>query len=103
MQTLGNLFVGCVFILGATIVQAGDLAKPYQLLAGDKPIDIGGIGYAAPFVGDFDMDGNRDLLIGQFREGKMRIFLNEGTGQQPKFGEYIWFQDGAETGRVPTG
>ena len=54
MQTLGKLFVSCVFVLSATIVQAGDLAKPYQLLAGDEPIDIGGIGYAAPFVGDFD-------------------------------------------------
>ena len=103
MQTLGKLFVSCVFVLSATIVQAGDLAKPYQLLAGDKPIDIGGIGYAAPFVGDFDMDGKRDLLIGQFRDGKMRIFLNEGTDPEPKFGEHVWFKDGAETGRVPTG
>lgn len=103
MQTLVKLFVSSFFVLCASIVQAGDLEKPYQLLAGDKPIDVGGIGYAAPFVGDFDMDGHRDLLIGQFRDGKMRIFLNEGTNQQPKFGEYVWFQDGAETGRVPTG
>ena len=103
MQTLGKLLVSCFFLLFATVVQAGELAKPYQLLAGDKPIDIGGIGYAAPFVGDFDMDGRRDLLIGQFRDGKMRIFLNAGTDEQPKFGEYVWFQDGAETGRVPTG
>ena len=67
-------------------------------------MDVGGIGYAAPFVGDFDMDGRRDLLVGQFREGKMRIFLNRGTNAAPTFGEdYVWFQDGAETGRVPTG
>ncbi len=103
MQTLSKLFVGCVFVLSGTVIHASELAKPYQLLAGDKPIDIGGIGYAAPFVGDFDMDGRRDLLIGQFRDGKMRIFLNEGTDQEPRFRDYIWFQDGAETGRVPTG
>ncbi len=104
MRILGVSVVAGVLFLGASFAQAGDLAKPYQLLAGEKPLDIGGIGYAAPAVGDFDMDGKRDLLIGQFREGKMRIFINQGTQQMPKFGaDYVWFQDGAETGRVPTG
>src|SRR5918992_2372355 len=93
-----------VFVAVTSISQAGDFAKPYQLLSGDEPLDVGGIGYAAPFVGDFDMDGRRDLLVGQFRDGKMRIFLNKGTDQAPKFGaDHIWFLDGAEAGRVPSG
>jgi hypothetical protein len=98
------MLVASVSLVIASISQADDLAKPYQLLAGDEPMDVGGIGYAAPFVGDFDMDGRRDLLVGQFREGKMRIFLNRGTNEEPRFGaDYAWFQDGADTGRVPTG
>jgi hypothetical protein len=103
MKSFGSLIAGVIMCSGG-ILQAGELAKPYQLLAGDQPIDIGGIGYAAPFVGDFNMDGRRDLLVGQFKEGKMRIFLNEGTNESPQFGkDYVWFQNGADTGRVPTG
>ena len=98
-----TMVVGAISLIAST-VQSGELAKPYQLMAGEQPLDIGGIGYAAPFIGDFNMDGRRDLLVGQFREGKMRIFLNEGTNEEPKFSEnYVWFQEGAETGRVPTG
>lgn len=104
MRSLGTTLVASVVVMVAAISQADDLRKPYQLVAGEQPLDIGGIGYAAPFVGDFDMDGRRDLMVGQFREGKMRIFLNEGTNETPKFSkDYVWFQNGAETGRVPTG
>jgi hypothetical protein len=92
----------CFLVAG--LVHAGDLQEPFQLMAGDEPIDVGGIGYAAPFVGDFNMDGRRDLLVGQFSEGKMRVFLNEGTDAMPKFSkDYVWFKEGAATGRVPTG
>ena len=104
MRILATSVAVSVVVGVASISQAGDLEKPFQILAGKGPLDIGGIGYAAPFVGDFDLDGRRDLLVGQFREGKMRIFLNKGTNEAPRFGEdYILFQDGAETGRVPTG
>lgn len=97
-------FVASILLMVGSVSQAGDLAKPYQLMAGSHPLDVGGIGYAAPFVGDFDNDGRRDLLVGQFREGKLRIFLNHGTNEEPEFGEdFVWFQDGADTGRVPTG
>ena len=103
MKALSALAASLV-VFSLAAIQADELEKPFQLLAGDQPLDIGGIGYAAPFVGDFDLDGRRDLLVGQFREGKMRIFLNQGSNETPKFGaEYVWFQDGAETGRVPTG
>jgi hypothetical protein len=86
------------------LAHAGELEKPFKLLAGGEPLDVGGIGYAAPFVGDFNMDGRRDLLVGQFTEGKLRIFLNQGTNEAPKFRkDFIWFEAGAETGRVPTG
>ena len=103
MKILGTT-LSTLVLLAASAVYAGELEKPFQLMAGDEPLDVGGIGYAAPFVGDFDMDGRRDLLVGQFVDGKMRIFLNQGTNGAPEFGsDYVWFQDGAETGRVPTG
>ncbi len=88
---------------GASVTNADELLEPFRLEANGQPIDVGGIGYAAPFVGDFDGDGKRDLLVGQFNQGKMRVFLNAGDQKNPKFDEPIWFEAGGKTGRVPTG
>ena len=88
---------------GVSVGQVDELEKPFRLLADGKPLDVEGTGYAAPFVGDFDGDGKRDLLVGQFSSGKLRIYTNKGTQEKPEFSDFAWFQDDAETGRVPSG
>ena len=60
-----------------------DLAPPVRIEAAGKPIDTD-VGHAAPFVCDFDGDGVQDLLVGQFGEGILRIYRNEGTNAKPK-------------------
>jgi hypothetical protein len=82
---------------------ASDLDGPVQITADGKPIDVQREGHSAPFVGDFDGDGANDLLVGQFEEGRLRIYRNVGTNSQPRFDKYEWFKTGAELGRVPTG
>ena len=81
---------------------AGELKPPVRLEAAGKPIDTE-IGHAAPFVGDFDGDGVNDLLVGQFGDGLLWIYRNEGTNEAPKLAAGVKFKDGAEDGRVPTG
>jgi hypothetical protein len=82
---------------------ADDLSPPVQIMAGEKPIDTD-IGHAAPFVTDFNGDNTRDLLVGQFGDGSMRIYTNVGTDAQPKFNEkFDWFIAGGERGKVPFG
>jgi hypothetical protein len=78
------------------------LAAPVRIEAAGKPIDTA-VGHAAPFVGDFDGDKVSDLLVGQFGDGILWIYRNEGTASRPKLAAGVKFKDGREDGRVPTG
>ena len=53
-----------------------------RLEAAGKPIDTA-IGHAAPHVCDFYGTGKMDLLVGQFGDGRLWVYRNEGTKQQP--------------------
>src|SRR5438105_15533168 len=77
--------------------QAADLAPPIRLQAGGKFIDTD-VGHAAPFVGDFFGDGKRHLLVGQFGDGILWVYRNDGTKDAPKLAERVKFN-----GKVPTG
>ena len=79
-----------------------ELAPPVRVEANGKPIDVE-VGHAAPFYGDFTGNGHKDLLVGQFGDGKLRIYHNTGSNKTPAFGDFSFFQNGADTGVVPAG
>jgi len=83
-------------------VLGDELAPPVRLEAAGKPIDTE-VGHAAPFVCDFDGDGVKDLLVGQFGGGALWIFHNEGTNARPKLAAGVKFKQGAKDGVVPSG
>jgi hypothetical protein len=83
--------------------QAAQLAKPFKVQVAGKPLDVENVGHAHPFLGDFDGDGVKDLLVGEFKDGKLRIYKNVGTNSEPRFDNHVWFLDGKPEGRVPTG
>lgn len=100
LRVLVLVLTGLVPIESAGL--APDLAPPVRLEAAGKPIDTN-IGHAAPFVCDFDGDGVKDLLVGQFGEGILWIYRNEGTNSQPKLAPGVKFKQGKKDGCVPSG
>ncbi len=77
--------------------------RPFRVSAGERWIDVD-IGHAAPLFIDWDGDGLRDLLVGQFGEGKLRIYRNVGTASRPKFNEdFALFQTRKGLGSIPSG
>jgi hypothetical protein len=90
--------------IAAPSAHSQELAKPVRIAAGGQPIDIGGVGHAAPFLADLDGDGKLHLLVGTFSEGQLRIYRNSGTNQAPKFdAKYDVLLDGKPEGTVPVG
>jgi len=85
------------------VAPSAELEPPVRLEAAGKPIDTTEIGHAAPFVCDFDGDGIKDLLVGQFGEGILWIYRNEGTNSEPKLAAGVKFKEGKEDGRIPSG
>src|SRR5438045_8151709 len=99
---MSGLLILALLALAPADDPAQELLPPVRLEAGGKPIDTE-VGHAAPFVGDFDGDQVNDLLVGQFGQGILWIYRNEGTPARPKLAAGVKFKDGREDGRVPTG
>ena len=99
-----RVLLAVLMVLGfaAGVATAGELAAPIRLEAAGKPIDTE-IGHAAPCVADFDGDGVQDLLVGQFGQGLLWIYRNEGTNAEPKLAAGVKFKEGTDDGRVPSG
>jgi hypothetical protein len=81
---------------------APDLAPPIQLQADGRPINVD-MGHAAPFLADLNGDGHLTLLVGQFGEGRLRLYPNVGTRTDPKFHKFEWFKVDGTVARVPFG
>jgi|GEM_PF-672994 len=62
--------------------------KPVKVLAGGRPVDV--FGMPSPNFGDFDNDGDLDLLCGEFVD-RFTYFQNIGTRTEPKYaaGRYL--------------
>lgn len=98
-----NHFPELVF---TNISGAPKLDKP-QLIMGDTiPVMGEGNGWAAPAVYDWNDDGKKDLLIGEFATGSekgiplghlIRVYQNIGTDDNPKFGDFYIYAKGVDS------
>lgn len=85
-------------IKNADIPGAPELLSPEIIMGGSYPAFVEKAGLSAPAVFDWDRDGKKDLLIGEFEydndSSNVRIYLNIGSDEEPKFSkEYIYATD----------
>jgi hypothetical protein len=56
----------------------------------DLGMDVGS--WSAPTTADWDNDGRKDLIVGQYSLGKVRLYMNEGTDRAPLFGGFTYIK-----------
>ena len=80
------------------IQAAAKFTAPVRLKDGEAFIRIEEPGYASPCWADVTGDGKKDLLVGQFAGGKIKIYPGLGNG---KIGKGEWLEVDGKTAEVP--
>jgi hypothetical protein len=93
LTLLSTILVGGLAIGGSEGFQ-----PPVRLKADGVPVRVESPGYAAPCWADIDGDGKKDLLIGQFHGGKIRVHKNLGDG---KLAPAQWLKAEGAVAEVP--
>ncbi len=93
-----RLLAAVGLLCGAALCAAAEFKPPVRLKAGDAAIRVESPGYACPAWVDVDGDGKKDLVVGQFNQGKMRVFKSLGKG---KFAEGTWLKADGKIAEVP--
>jgi hypothetical protein len=83
---------------GAALCSAADFEAPVRVKANGAAVRVESPGYAAPCWADMDGDGNKDLLVGQFKQGKIQVFKNLGA-EELAAGE--WLQAEGSVAEIP--
>jgi FG-GAP-like repeat len=77
-----SMLLSAILLCGGLAV--GDQAEfqpPTRFMADGVPVRVDNPGWACPCWADMDGDGKKDLLVGQFNGGKIRVYKNLGDGK----------------------
>ena len=92
------LFSTFLFGAGAALCHAAEFQAPVRLKAGEAAVRVESPGYAAPCWADIDGDGTKELLVGQFNQGKIKVYKHLG---ELKFAAGEWLKADGKVAEVP--
>ena len=73
-----------------------------RLQADGKNINVR-IGHLVPAVMDWNGDGKKDLIVGQFSGGRISVYLNKGSDEAPAFKDFSLLRADTKEIRLPAG
>ena len=81
----GTTTVLLVALVSTALAELPRFRGPFAVwdMNSNAPIDVGLV--SAPLMFDWDLDGRKDLLCGQFDSGKIRFYPNVGEDTAPVF------------------
>jgi len=87
------------YTITLTPFAGNDFSQLEHIEFNQEDIPIASCSY--PFVVDYDMDGQKDLLLGT-EEGRVALFTNTESDSNPEFSDYVFLQAGERTIDVGT-
>ncbi len=106
MKRIKLIYILIVSLLPINSFSQGLFKKPFLIKEGNEILNTGGIGYAAPCIGDIDGDGKDELLVGYWKDrngGPLIIYENIGTRNKPIYKKSRVFKINNETAMIPGG
>ena len=101
-MTARSAMAGLVLAFGLLCAaEAAEFQPGVKIVDGGKAIVQGG-GSLVPSAVDWNGDGKKDLLVGQFMGGKIRLYLNQGTDNAPVFKDFTYLQAGEKVISLPS-
>jgi hypothetical protein len=85
-------------VCASALCSAAEFEPPVRLKADGVPIRVESPGYAAPCWADVTGRGRNDLLVGQFRQGKIKVYKHLGGAD---FAAGDWLKTGGQVAEVP--
>jgi len=91
--------IHCVFVFLSIVSLSNGASRQFadgvKIEADGKAIDVN-VGHLVPWVTDWNGDGKKDLIVGQFDGGRIRLYLNQGTDSEPVFKDFSYLQAGGK-------
>lgn len=94
-----RLLLSAILLAGsASYGRAQSFEPPIRLKAGDAAIRVESPGYAFPCWADVKGSGKQQLVVGQFAQGKMKVFNHLG---KQEFAPGDWLKADGKIAEVP--
>ncbi|MDP6634743.1 MAG: hypothetical protein QGG42_07590 [Phycisphaerae bacterium] len=101
-RVVGLVALPLVVLCGGVLAAAPEFRPGVRLQADGKDINVR-VGHLVPAVMDWNGDGKKDLIVGQFSGGRISVYLNKGSDKVPAFKDFSLLRADTKEIRLPAG